>query len=473
MKIPFVGADFRSAPVQFDPQTCVNFYPVKGSDISKTTGYLAPTPGLTSFSTNTGGSVRGLFHFNSVVYAVIDNTLYTINAAGTATSRGTLNSNTGRVSMTGNYTQICITDGTDMYTYTISSTVFAEVVDADFVGGVDRISYLDGYGVFTQSDDIWLTDLNNFSSITATSTATPSIAADMLVAAIPSHRELFIFGQHVTYVYWNSGATFPFEPREGILLDHGAAAAHAIVEVDNTLVWLSRNKEGNTVVVRANGYTPQIISDDALSQELGTYTTVSDAFAFSYSSQGHLFYVLTFPTENRTWVYDFVTKLWHQRSTRITNTPVEPFLRWKPNCYCFAFGKHLVGDDQSGNIYQISETTYTDNGTEIIRERITPVISSDLAQLCIDCLEVDMAVGEGLITGQGSDPKLMLSISKDGGQTWGSELQLAVGDIGAYSTRVRLNSLGTARNWAFKFRTSDPIMWYLFGLEAKIRKGAH
>lgn len=71
--------------------------------------------------------------------------------------------------------------------------------------------------------------------------------------------------------------------------------------------------------------------------------------------------------------------------------------------------------------------------------------------------------GNGLATGQGSDPVVMFRMSKDGGQTFGQELQMATGKIGEYGRRAFINRLGQARNPVIEISSSDPTFnaWLL------------
>ena len=71
--------------------------------------------------------------------------------------------------------------------------------------------------------------------------------------------------------------------------------------------------------------------------------------------------------------------------------------------------------------------------------------------------ELIMQAGNGLSTGQGSDPQVMLRISRDGGQTWGQELLMGTGKIGEYRARAFVNRLGRARNFVFELSSSDPV----------------
>jgi hypothetical protein len=75
----------------------------------------------------------------------------------------------------------------------------------------------------------------------------------------------------------------------------------------------------------------------------------------------------------------------------------------------------------------------------------------------VNCLRLDVEVGVGLATGQGSDPQISLSVSRDNGKTWGAEMWKPLGKAGEYATRVEWRRLGSCRQFTPKIRVSDPV----------------
>lgn len=59
------------------------------------------------------------------------------------------------------------------------------------------------------------------------------------------------------------------------------------------------------------------------------------------------------------------------------------------------------------------------------------------------------------------DPMVMLRVSRDGGHSWGNEIQLSAGGVGAYTKRMIARRLGVARDVVFEITVSDPAQWYL------------
>ena len=96
---------------------------------------------------------------------------------------------------------------------------------------------------------------------------------------------------------------------------------------------------------------------------INTFARIDDAIAYAYQKNGHSFYVLIFPTANKTIVYDASIQdpdmAWSIRETYNLG-------RDRATCHTFAFNKHLVGDSQSGKIFELDENTHTDGGLPIV-----------------------------------------------------------------------------------------------------------
>ena len=70
-------------------------------------------------------------------------------------------------------------------------------------------------------------------------------------------------------------------------------------------------------------------------------------------------------------------------------------------------------------------------------------------------LRLDMEGGVGDLSAV--DPQIMLTISRDGGHTWGNSMQVAMGKMGEFTRRAEWRRLGQARDWVFKLRITDAV----------------
>jgi len=272
-------------------------------------------------------------------------------------------------------------------------------------------------------------------------------------------RQIWLMGTESIEVWYNDGST-PFSRIPGAFMDIGCAAAHGVGVYNDTLYWLSGGRKGQRKILAVDqGYQPIPVSTPQIDYQLSTYSTVSDAKAYCYEQEGHAFYVLTFPTEGKTWAYDITTNYWHERELWIgaSNTAT----RYRASCYAYFNGLHLVGDYPNGKIYKLDMTNYQDDGAVMRWIRQTQYAHDKRQKVRMDALDLDFNFGETILTaGQGSDPRVNLQISVDGGQTYGNSRYRSLGKIGEYgddSMRARWRRLGSRRTRTFRATITDPI----------------
>lgn len=502
MRFGLIGDAYSSRSLNVACQRTVNLYPeVLEREDGQKKIVLYGTPGLSLFSYLSTEPMRETHVMNGVLYAVVGGKFYTINSAGVKTEKGTLVTSAGRVSMDNNGTQIMIVDGTAGYIYTIATDTFAKITDPDFPGA-NMVTFLDGYFVFNKpgTGQFMITGLYDGMAIDALDIATAEAYPDLLTSLINDHRELWLFGEYSTEVWYNSGnASFPFERVQGAVIEKGIAARWSVAKMDNSLFWLAKDKNGEGYVVRANGYQPQVISTRAIEHQIASYSDISDAWGYAYTQNGHGFYVITFPTGNATWAYDVTTGMWHERSSR--NVQGE-FKRHLANTYAFAYGKHLVGDFEDGDIYKMDMAVYTDNGEPIIRTRRTMHIGDEQKNLFYHRLQIEMEMGIGdfnyasnsfygyladgyyyadgsiaaggdPIPGTSVNPQAMLRWSDDGGHTWSNEHWVTIGKQGEYGKRAVWKRLGRSRNRVFELNLTDPVKTVLIDANLELTRGRH
>ena len=127
MDFGFVGPSYEAPSIYQDAQECINFVPE--IDPLKQPGdrgvvALYPTPGLTSLVLfQNQQEVRGLRTLSGgdVMVAVCGPDVYALTSSYITTKVGQLNSSTGIVGITDNGVNVYIVDGTNRYTWRISS----------------------------------------------------------------------------------------------------------------------------------------------------------------------------------------------------------------------------------------------------------------------------------------------------------------------------------------------------------------
>lgn len=450
MKIPFVGGAYKSRSVNINCQRCQNLYPVI-DDKEKVTA-LVNTPGLVKFAGLGAGEIRGLCIHDGNLYAVSGSTTYKVATDGVKTTlTGSLNTSTGHVWMESNGTHFMIVDGAHGY-YSDGITV-TEISDDDFpIPG--SLAYVDGYFVVNEVGTHRWYISNSYDATTWDSDDFASAEAypDDLQVVVACQRELWLLGKDSYEVWYDSGnTTFPFSRVTGAVSKVGCIAPHSVGVYEGTVAWLDDKRQ----VRMSSQYQSPKISTEQVDYQLQQYRTVDDAVGFIYNQEGHTFYVLTFPTEAKTWSYDFTTKLWHTRASGNLDG------RHPATCYISYDQKCIIGHT-NGNLYKYDLGVYSDDGTIVRRVRSSPCVGNENKEVFYHALELRMESGKGLIVDDpdidsGLTPQAMLRYSDDAGHTWSNEKWTEIGKIGEYGKRVRWDRLGSGRNRVYEVTISDPI----------------
>ena len=506
MKSPILGSSYVARSVNAADNRLVNLFPEIVPEAGKEPAFLQRAPGLKLLNTVGTGPIRGLWAFSSddgVGFVVSGNELYKINNAYTATLLGTV-SGTGPVSMADNGTQLFIACNGPSYIYNNATSVFSVITDPDFPGAV-TVCYLDGYFVFNQPNSqlMWVTAILDGTNIDALDFASTEGSPDGLIAVASNFREVWAFGTNSIEVWYDVGGTgFPLQRIQGAFNELGCAAPYSVAKMDNGLFWLGRDRRGQGIVYRANGYAGVRISTHAVEWQIQQYADMSDAIGYTYQQDGHSFYVLVFPSANTTWVYDAATQAWHERAGFVDGQ----FTRHRSNCQMAFNNKIIVGDFENGNIYAFDLDDYSDNGQiqKWLRSwRALPQGTNTLKRTAQHSLQLDAQTGAYLpainvdITGSNDtfllselgaflltesgdyiitqvgeninpQPNVMLRWSDDGGHTWSNEHWKGMGAVGQYFYRTIWRRLGMTvklRDRVYEVSGTDPIKIAIMGAE--------
>jgi hypothetical protein len=484
-RLSFAGSTYVARSPNISLERSVNFYVEGNPPGSKAPEALIGTPGTALWATVGTGVIRGKHVFNGVMFVVSGNKLYSVTTAGTATELGTLTTSTGRVSMQNNGlavagiggNQLIVVDGTDGYIYNVSTAAFSTIASAGFPADPVMVEYVDGYFIAIGSGKMAYAVSNLYDGSTWNALATASILAspEGIQAVLSNHQQLWFIKQETSEVWYNAGTPTsqgsPFSRIPGSILDLGTPAPWSVVRGDGGVFLLGNMRVGGVAglagVMKIDGLTPKIISTTAINYQIQRLTTVSDAFGWCYTDEGHTFYVLTFPTANWTIVFDTATQQWHERSLYITGDPFT-VNRHVGNSYEYFNGKHLIGDYRAnGKIYHMDSGYYDDDGVNLVAFRTTKYAQDDdeLRNVFFSQIQIDMETGVG--AGVVANPQAVLSWSDDGGRSWASDRVGIMGTTGEYAARVIWRRLGRSRARVFRLTISDPVKRVITGAYIK------
>lgn len=281
---------------------------------------------------------------------------------------------------------------------------------------------------------------------------------DPIVSQIVMHREIWLIGSLTTEIWYDSGAAdFTMERMPGVFVEQGCIAKYSVAKQDLSVYWLSQDYQGRAIVMRGSNYAAQRISTHAIENEFMGYSTLTDAIGFTYQEEGHTFYVLNFPTADKTWVWDEAAQLWHERAWCDANGTLH---RHRAQVATYAYNTNVAGDHTNNNLYAYDNTAYDDAGSPIVRIKSFPHMVDDGNRVIYNRFIADMEVG----TDTDSDtPEVSLRWSDTRGASYGTAIEQSMGKTGEYLTSIQWRRLGMARDRVFELSWSAPVKTALNG----------
>lgn len=461
--INLTGGTYKHKSLPLSAQVTRNFRPQTQSDKKAfSENVLESWPGLLLFGTATGID-RGMLAHKEIVYKVTGETLYTVNSAGTHTSRGTI-PGTDRCIFTAILDSVLIVTGGRVFVW--NGTTLTEMTDTD-LEQPNSACHLNNQIIFDGDGGRFMTsDAGDATTINSLNIATAESEADDVVRVYTLRQNLLVMGGDTIQPYWNTGdGNPPFDPVITGNVFVGLGALHSVANNDTVMYFYGNDDQ----VYVLQGYNAAPISTEPMAREFANYETTEDAIGFCLTDGGYNFYILTFPTVGKTWAYPEGGE-WFELSSGADEG------RWYGNSHAFCFRKNLIADYRNGNIYELDDNTYTDNGTTIIRTRDSAPLHGGLLKapgkrLEMNRFELLLETGVGLVSGQGSDPVVMLSFSDDGGRTFSTEMWGTIGQVGEYQYKVEWFALGSFESRILRIRTSDPVHYSIYSAAAEIEIG--
>jgi hypothetical protein len=471
MRLNLLGGSYLARGLISDCQRCVNLYPEinPGDAAVPVTHY--PTPGKTLAGTTPNNSaIRGLYKTSnqSTMLVAAGNRLYSANtlvSPMTFTELGALATSSGPVSMVDNGADVMIVDGSSSgYTVNLLTLAFSKINDPAFLGS-NRVDYCDTFFVLSQPNlPTFYYSLSNSTSFDGLDFAQKTGFPDAIQAVAVIHSEVWLVGAMTSEVWYNAGlADAAFQRVPGALIEQGTPAPASVARISQNGVgavfFVSQNREGEAMVMMGQGYEAKKVSTYAIDQALASYANISDAIGFCYQQAGHVYYQVSFPGADKTWVYDMSTGLWHEK-VAIDSNGLEH--RDWASCAC-GFGLVFAGDYRNGNIYILDPNAFTDNGQPVLRLRSFPHIQSDGRRIQYRQFIADMQAGTAS-SGLGDDAlQVSLRYSDTRGASWGNPVMQTLGQTGDYLTQLQYQRLGMARDRVFELSWSAPVFTALNG----------
>ena len=467
----FCGPSNPSQSILADCERSVNFF-LERIEAGAAPFDLAlyPTPGQFPWIRTTDVSTRAIEEVSGRTFAVVGGgfwELFPLTQGATRRGAVSQDANPATISYNGKAgSQVFITSGNNGYLYDLAANTLTLVLtDEATMGGFASGRFL---AFNAKTGRVRASNQNDGLTWDPSVWFARGQAPDPWLSMIVSEPEIWMIGDRTGEVWYDTGAyPQPFAPYPGAVFQFGTAAPFAATKVGDAITWLAKDKNDTGMIVAAKGYTPQVISNFAVAHALSGYqrtATLADAECLVYEQAGHRFAAYSFESAHATWVYDFTMGTWHERGT--WNSVAGRWDAWSARVHGYAAGRHLVGCRATGVISILDAIYGDDNGTPIRRLRIPPpVAAKPPRRLTVDRFELFLEPGLAPAAGLGSDPVVMLRVSKNA-KTWSSERTVKAGKQGQFDWSVVWNRLGSSdRLWVPEVSMTDPIPWRLLGAD--------
>ena len=456
---------------------------------------------------------RGMFHSvrGNFLLAVIGANVYRINPNLGFTLIGSLTSTSGEVFMDENlFSQIAIVDGVSTgYIYNYTTGVvgpFGSIVYDNTGGGVPFIpnyvtyhnnNFLFGNAAQNNSGSQWFIYSSGFNATTLADPLKLSWVQTLTLQTKPDYAKAVIripsFGNNVLVLgstvgeIWTSVAGLQaYQRQSSINIDYGVASVSTIAASEDMVAWLGINEKSTPAIMYMAGAHAERISTDGIDDLLATVNRPDLSTAMFYRQDGHVFFILTFfdPSDNFTITYDFTTKKFYDLTDwDFSYHPAREisyfanqvfFLSIKQGSLMRLSTEITTISTNVQNVYEIPRVRRCDTyrlpaSDRFIVNQFSFTIENGVEQgvhFQIEC--------EGFILGEVSSdimyseddlpllleggscqiyrPRIDVTISKNGGETYSNVVPYYMHATGLYKNQPRFNSLGEANQFTVQMR---------------------
>lgn len=422
---------------------------VKGNRSQSPKVYMVERAGLQYVRSTTAGTARGIYYFNGSIWSAVGNQLYRdstpVQTLGTSTGSVGFVEYAGSVSFPRN---LVVLDGVNGFVINLAN-VITQITDPDFpTPHVPFGAYMDGYLFVVKAGtaDVYNSNVDNPTLWTAGDFITAEMFPDPVVSLIRQTNYIVAVGSN-TIEYFYNAATFPGTP-----LARNSAAQHQIgtVSPESTIVaeeqvmMLGQTQLGGRSIWVIDGFKPVEIGVEEIRTSLDAEgTNITNAKMFCVRSMGHRF--LAVQLTNRTWVFDFEEKLWHEwRDYSLTNKFICDYVTDHPS------GSAHMQDRTTGFIYKFTDNTAVDATGVATTSPITIQATSEK----IDFGTMDRKFGSKftLMCDIPTDTSVTASLewSDDDYQTWTTPRSIVLN-----TTMPSITQLGMFRRRAFRLTYSQ------------------
>lgn len=410
----------------------------------------------------TSAGIDGLYWWeNRQIYIIVSagKTFKVINKTGTFVDiTGDLLNKDVRPTFTDNGDTLVIANGGRMV-FTDGTTPTTFIADTDAPTEVTHVAFLDQ---FILANEVGTGRFHFADFVTAPTTwfaidvFTAEAEPDNIIALYVNKRVIHLFGTESTEFWFDDGIS-PFSRLQGTTIQRGAMSPYTTVNVNETLYFFDDRRR----LTRLQGQTPEIINT-SFDKTIQNFEIVNDVIADYITPDGKNWVLFTFPTENRTLMYDLALNYWAEWTNHDNATQTKR--RFVGNAYAYArgFNQHIFGSFKSDKILEMKNTFYNDAGEQIRFEKTTGWLDHGVPDNKKRSYKLTMRLKTGVGIGLGGNTEPFARFRwRDGGDTvYKNFRKIGLNILGQREFKITIRNLGAyyARQWNMQMFEDVPFV---------------
>ena len=447
----FIGGTYQSRSRPLSSQQLVNMY-IQVNEKGKDPVSIQSFPGQKAFSSTTNAVDRNMHRMAEILFRVVGDNLYRVAQNGDHTLLGVVEGTRRCIFADDGENLVIVAD--KVYVYNSFTDTFSENTNVNLVA-VLSVTIINNQFIYTTAKLSFMSQPGDPFDISGLDAVAAESSPDNLVRDYAFNQTIYRFGLRTTEPWYNSGVgSPPIDRIEGQEFSVGLGAIHSLTNTDRALYWLGDDK----AVYRVAGGINERISDDGLSNTIDGMQSFSDAIGYAFTLEGQDFYLITFPTGNRTFVLNEKLGVngWFELSSGTTGDS------YSGTSLVEVYGKSIVAN--KGALFELSLNEYTEDSDVMLRSRTgLPITRKNIPspikgrRIKISSLEFIMEQGIGLISGQGEVPRMLLELSFDGGRSFAHSQWVDLGRQGEHTIEVVADVIASADEIIPRITISDPV----------------
>ena len=462
LPLKLVGVTSENRSHQANNELTKNWYPQVPEGNALSPAILLPWLGSNAFATNTGNLDRGLWVWDDVLYHVVNQTLYSVSSLGVYTSIGTITGTQRCVfsnSVVGAIREMVIAAGS-VYTYDGTT-----LTDSGLTA--DSVTYLNSKSIYPNGGfQFAVSGASGATSITSTGSAEST--PDNLLRPYAFNQWVYMFGERTIEPFYDKGTGSPPLARiDNAIMQKGLGGFYTIANTDQAMYFLADDSNVYQIIQsQLTKISPSSIVNSIKSSNKDTAT------AYTISQNGIDYYILWFAS-GLTYAYAEQLGEWFNLSSGVDDAP------YLASSYARVYGLDVCADYRTADLVTLSMDDYDDLGETIQRVRVLPPFTSIDAglpygkRLLMSKIKFALQTGVGIVTGQGSDPQIMVQYSLDGGETWSTERWIEIGRMGKYLINAEYWEMVSFYEITFKITVSDPVFCSLHTASIEVKEAGY